>query len=103
MGLCMVGLLYGVLYGIQPTPVVRLNQAVAVSYAGSLAVGLAMMEEAAATGELEGYQPYFAARADVLARMSRVKEARVSYDRAIELTVNGQEVAFLQGKRGQLG
>ena len=97
-----IAALYAVLHTIQPTPVVRVNQAVALSYAGSLGVGLAMLDEAAGGGALERYQPYFAARADVLARMGQVEAARASYDRAIDLTANGQEVAFLREKRGRL-
>ena len=51
---------------------------------------------------LGGYQPFFAARADLLARAGRLDEARWSYDRAIELTSNPSERAFLAVRRAAL-
>jgi RNA polymerase sigma-70 factor (ECF subfamily) len=44
---------------------------------------------------LENYQPYHAARADLLARAGRRDEALDAYDRAVELTTNAVERAFL--------
>ena len=49
--------------------------------------------------ELQDYQPYHAARADLLARAGRPDEAIAAYDRAIELTSNPAERAFLQSQR----
>lgn len=95
-----ISALYGVLYAVQPTAVVRLNQAVAQSYTGALAIALAMMDEAATA--LAQYHSYFAARADVLARMGRKDEAVACYDQAIGLTQNTHEVAFLRQKQAAL-
>ncbi|NRB17476.1 MAG: RNA polymerase sigma factor [Rhodobacteraceae bacterium] len=91
-----IAALYEVLYRVQPSPVIRINQAVAVSYAGSVARGLAMLDEVA--GELERYQPYWAARADFLMRVGEVCQARKCYERAISLSTNAQEQGFLRGK-----
>lgn len=90
--------LYEVLYREQPSPVVRINQAVAVSYAMSVASGLAMLDEVGAGGALERYQPYWAARADFLGRLGETQLAHESYEHAIELSENKQEREFLRGK-----
>jgi RNA polymerase sigma-70 factor (ECF subfamily) len=90
--------LYEVLYREQPSPVVRINQAVAVSYAVSVASGLAMLDEVGAGGALERYQPYWAARADFLGRLGETQLAQESYEHAIELSENEQEREFLRGK-----
>jgi RNA polymerase sigma-70 factor (ECF subfamily) len=94
--------LYEVLYREQPSPVVRINQAVAVSYAVSVASGLAMLDEVGAGGALERYQPYWAARADFLGRLGETQLAQESYEHAIELSENMQEREFLRGKMGWL-
>ena len=72
-----------------PTPVVELNLAVAVAMADGPAVGLAMMDGMAASGELETYPYLHAARADLLRRLGRWTEAEAAYDRALALTTNG--------------
>ena len=48
---------------------------------------------------LAGYQPFHAARADLLARTGRRNDALAAYDRAIELTDNPTERAFLEAQR----
>ena len=62
------------------------------------AVGLAMMDGIAASGELESYPYLHAARADLLRRLERWSEAAAAYRRALELTTNGPERAFLDGR-----
>ncbi len=94
--------LYNLLYASQPSPVVRMNQAVAVSYARSPEAALTMLDEAAAGGVLDAYQPYFAARADVLVRAGRTQDARKSFNTAIKLSDNSQEKAFLHDKIAHL-
>ena len=51
------------------------------------------------TTAVEAYQPFHAARADLLARAGRVDDARLAYERAIELTTNATEREFLVGRR----
>jgi len=87
--------LYNQLYAIRPNPVVALNRAVAV---GSLA-GPAAALDALAGIELDDYQPYHAARAELLERCGRTDEAISAYDRAIELTSNTAEREFLVRER----
>ncbi|MEO1160827.1 MAG: RNA polymerase sigma factor, partial [Pseudomonadota bacterium] len=94
--------LYHVLHDIHPSPVVRMNQAVAVSYARSPDAALTMLDDAAGNGTLDAYQPYFAARADVLARAGRTEDARTCFNTAIDLSDNRLERAFLRDKIAQL-
>lgn len=97
-----ISALYGLLYALQPTSVVRINQAIAISYACSLPTALAMLDEAAASGAMERYQPYFAARADILSRSGEKRAAAACYRKAISLSKNGPERAFLGEKLEQL-
>lgn len=97
-----IAALYEVLYSLQPSAIVRINQAVAVSYAQSLGYAIKMLDECASGGELERYQPYFAARADILARMGRQSEADACFQTAIRLTDNKQIRLFLEAKMRQL-
>lgn len=90
--------LYDQLYAIRPSVVVGLNRAVALAERDGPTVGLAALGALDAT-QLDGYQPYHAARADLLARVGRRDEASVAYDRAIALTSNTAERAFLESRR----
>jgi RNA polymerase sigma-70 factor (ECF subfamily) len=87
--------LYDQLHAIQPNPVVALNRAVAVGALDGPSAGL----DALANVNLGGYQPYHAARADLLTRAERIDEAIAAYDRAIELTANAAEREFLSRQR----
>jgi RNA polymerase sigma-70 factor (ECF subfamily) len=92
--------LYDQLFALRPHPVVALNRAVAVAELHGPAEGLAALEIDTAT--LGNYQPYHAARADLLARTGRRDEALGAYDRAIELTTNAVERDFLVRQRAAL-
>ena len=93
--------LYDQLYSLRPHPVVALNRSVAVAELHGPAKGLAALA-AIDAGTLDTYQPYHAARADLLARAGRRDEALGAYDRAIELTTNAVERAFLVRQRSAL-
>lgn len=97
-----IAALYEVLYREQLSPVVRINQAVAVSYAISVTAGLAMLDEVGAGGALERYQPYWAARADFLSRVGEMQLALESYEHAIELSEGEPEREFLRGRASRL-
>jgi len=86
--------LYGALAVSRPDPVIELNRAVAVAMADGPAAGLRLLDPLAA--DLESYHLYHSARADLLRRLDRRDEATASYGRALELTTNGSERAFLQ-------
>jgi RNA polymerase sigma-70 factor (ECF subfamily) len=82
--------------------VVELNRAAAVAMADGPAVGLAMMDGIAASGELDTYPYLHAARADLLRRLERWFEAEAAYRRACALTSNGAERAFLDGRLAEV-
>lgn len=90
--------LYAALYEIEPSPIVRINQAVAVGYGYGFEAGLRLLGQAGASGALEEYQPYHAALADLLAQSGALVAARAAYYRAIALTENARGVAFLRAK-----
>jgi RNA polymerase sigma-70 factor (ECF subfamily) len=94
--------LYRALGAMAPSPVVELNLAVAVAMADGPAVGLAMMDGIAASGELERYPYLHAARADLLRRLDRRTEAATAYRRALDLTTNGAEQAYLQQRLSEV-
>ena len=91
-----IALLYRRLVEVQPSPVIELNRAVAVAMAEGAAAGLELMAPLAAV--LDGYQPFHAARADLLRRLGRRDEATAAYVRAIALTTNDAEREFLGGR-----
>lgn len=85
--------LYDHLFDIAPTPVVALNRAVAVAMVEGPAAGLAVLD---ALEALDDYQPFHAARADLLRQLARTSEAADAYERAIALTQNDAERRFLE-------
>lgn len=90
--------LYDQLHAVRPTAVVAMNRAIAIGELRSPADALAALE-ALDADRLQAYQPYHAARADLLARAGRVAESLAAYDRAIELTTNPAERRFLARQR----
>ena len=90
----LVGL-YGALRRVWPSPVVALNEAVAIGFASGPAAGLAALDPLADEPLLATY-PYLAiARADLLVRLERPDEARAAYEEALLLTENEVERTFL--------
>jgi RNA polymerase sigma-70 factor (ECF subfamily) len=64
--------------------------------------GLKQIDELARTGELDRYYLLHAARADLLRRMNRLREAVTAYERAIRLATNGIELEFLRRRKQQV-
>ena len=91
-----IAALYEVLHQIQPSPVIRINQAVAVSYAQTPAEGLALLEDVVNTSAVVDYQPYRIARADLLFRSGQTSVAVEQIRVAIEASENDNERVFLQ-------
>jgi RNA polymerase sigma-70 factor (ECF subfamily) len=87
--------LYARLAEFDPSPVVELNRAVAVSMAAGPEAGLELVARLE-SGRLEDYHLLHATRADLLRRLGRDEEAAVAYRRAQELTANPAERAFLE-------
>jgi RNA polymerase sigma-70 factor (ECF subfamily) len=90
--------LYDQLLVFRPDAVVALNRAVAVAELHGPGTGLALVDELDAE-RLDGYQPFHATRADLLARAGRTGEAVDAYDRALALTTNPAERHFLLARR----
>ncbi|MDQ3127440.1 MAG: RNA polymerase sigma factor [Chloroflexota bacterium] len=98
-----IAALYRILGEMAPSPVVELNRAVAVAMADGPAVGLVLIENVAASGQLDEYPYLHAARADLLRRLDRRAEAVEASRRALGLTANEPERAFLEGRIAELG
>lgn len=92
--------LYDRLLALDPSPIVRLNRAVAVAEVAGEESALAEIDSLAT--ELDGYHAFHATRADLLRRLSRTDEARAAYDRAIELAGNPAERAYLSRRQAEL-
>jgi RNA polymerase sigma-70 factor, ECF subfamily len=86
--------LYGALERLQPSPVVTLNRAVAVSKLRGPEAALAMIEPLAE--RLDGYFHFFGAKGAFLLELGRKKEARVAFDRAIALANTPAEAAHIR-------
>ncbi|HEY6500628.1 MAG TPA: RNA polymerase sigma factor [Streptosporangiaceae bacterium] len=93
--------LYDQLVRVDPSPVVALNRAIAVAELDGPEVALAAVDRL--EGQLAGYHPYHATRADLLRRLGRSQQSRVAYDKAIDLAGNTAETAYLTRRRDQLG
>ncbi|MFF5226010.1 RNA polymerase sigma factor [Dactylosporangium sp. NPDC000521] len=92
--------LYDQLVRLDPSPVVALNRAIAVAELDGPDVALAAVDRLA--DRLAGYHAFHVTRADLLRRLGRGQQARVAYDRAIELAGNTAEIAYLTRRRDQL-
>ena len=92
--------LYANLERLQPSPVVTLNRAVALSKARGPAEALAMIAPLAA--QLSGYFYYFGARGAFLLQMGRTAEAREAFDQAIALANTAPEAAHIRRQLDQL-
>jgi RNA polymerase sigma-70 factor (ECF subfamily) len=95
--------LYDVLLQNTSSPVVELNRAVAVAMRDGPAVGLALIDEIMAQGELANYHLAHAARADFFRRLGQKEEARAAYELALSLTRQEPERRFLEGRLAELG
>jgi len=86
--------LYEVLEAIQPSPVVTLNRAVAVSKLRGPGDALAMIEPLAK--KLEGYFYFFGVKGALLIQLGRNEEARTAFNRAIALANTAAEAAHIR-------
>ena len=95
--------LYDALYALTGSKVVAVNRAVATAEAQGAAAGLALLDAAAAAGGLDGFQSYWAARAELLGRAKRRLEAAEAYRRAIGLEFDPATRDFLLERLSALG
>jgi RNA polymerase sigma-70 factor, ECF subfamily len=81
---------------LPPSPVVRLNHAVAIAFAEGPAVGLQLLDELLGEGSLDGYHLLHAARADLLRRLGQLEAAADAYRAALACVGNQAERRFLE-------
>jgi RNA polymerase sigma-70 factor, ECF subfamily len=94
--------LYDVLMRLQPSPVVALNHAAAISMVDGPQAALNLVDSLAAREKLSGYHLYPAVRADLLARLKRHDEAREAYREAIALARLAPERRWLERRLAEL-
>jgi RNA polymerase sigma-70 factor (ECF subfamily) len=94
--------LYDALLALTGSPVVAINRAVAIAATRGAAHGLAALDAVATDARLVDYQPYWAARADLLAAAGERAAADAAYLRAIGLEADPAVRRFLQRQRDAL-
>lgn len=95
--------LYDALSTLSASPVVTINRAVALAEIEGPEAALAELETLATDGRVAEYQPYWAARAGMLARLGRRSEAVVAYDRAVGLEKDPAVRRFLLERKALMG
>lgn len=93
-----IAALYETLLQLTASPVVALNRAVALARVHGAARGLAELDALAGDARMRDYQPYWAARADLLRRAGDGRAAKDAYARAIGLTIDPAVRAYLAGR-----
>lgn len=94
--------LYDTLLALSGSPVVALNRALAIAELQGAGAALEAIEDLAADVRLTEYQPYWAARAELLAKTGAHAEALQSYEMAIGLERDPVVRRFLQGRKASL-
>ena len=94
--------LYDALWALCGSPVVAINRALAIMEVHGAAAALQAMEELAGDARLTEYQPYWAARAELLAKTSACEDAHHAYEIAIGLERDPAVRRFLQQRQSVL-
>jgi len=94
--------LYDALFALVGSPVVAINRALAIAEVHGASAALDTMQEVAADGRLAEYQPYWAARAELLAKTGAHAEACHAYEIAIGLERDASVRRFLQRRQSAL-
>ena len=97
-----IAALYNALMRMGPSPIVELNRAVAIAMADGPLQGLALLDRTNLSKELSDYYLFHAARADLLRRAGRLRNARNAYMQALKLCLNERERAFLNHRLTQV-
>jgi RNA polymerase sigma-70 factor (ECF subfamily) len=94
--------LYDALEQITRSPVVAINRAIAIAETDGPAAGLAALAALEGDGRLSEYQPYWAARAALLASAGDIGAADAAYEKAIGLESDPAVRRFLQHRRAAM-
>ena len=97
-----IAALYHELMKMTPSPVIELNRAVALAMADGPLKGLKLLDQPILKKELDQYYLFYAARADLLRRAGRMRDARDAYTLALNLCQNERERAFLQRRLAEV-
>ncbi|MEU7902263.1 sigma-70 family RNA polymerase sigma factor [Actinoplanes sp. NPDC049118] len=97
-----IAALYDALARLMPTPVVRLNRAVAVGMAHGPQAGLDLVDSLLGDPALRDYHLLPGVRGDLLLRLGRPQQAREEFERAAALARNAAEAAFLRRRAEQI-
>lgn len=97
-----INALYEILHTIQPSSVVRLNQAVAMSYAISVEAALTLLEPLKNDPSMQRYHPYHVACADLYRRQGNITSAIDHMQKAIEYSDNAIHRCFLNNRLKKL-
>ena len=95
-------LLYDALLALTQSPVVALNRAVALAAWRGAAAGIDALDALADPNRMLHYQPYWAARADMLARCGDTEGALSAFERAVGLTIDPAVRAYLVSRQEEL-
>lgn len=93
-----IAALYGQLWRMTPSPVIELNRAVAVAMADGPLAGLALLDRPEMQQVLADYRLFHAARADLLQRAGRLREASSAYREALRLCQNELDQVYLSDR-----
>jgi RNA polymerase sigma-70 factor (ECF subfamily) len=94
--------LYDALLELSGSPVVAINRALALAHVRGAGAALASLDALAADARLADYQPYWAARAELLVQTRALSDARAAYARAIGLERDAAIRRFLQRRLAAL-
>ncbi|MET0210556.1 MAG: RNA polymerase subunit sigma-24, partial [Burkholderiaceae bacterium] len=98
-----IAALYEALAMRQPSPVVSLNRAVALSMAFGPALGLELVDQLMDEPALRQYHWLPSVRADLLAKLGRNAEAKAEFERAAAMTGNERERVLLLKRAREQG
>lgn len=97
-----IAALYGTLVTMNPSPVVKLNQAVAIAMIKGATAGMRLLDALEDDNDLNDYYLFHAAKADLLRRGGWLDEARDAYRKALDLCQNAVEQSFLRRRLGEV-
>lgn len=93
-----IAALYGLLYEIQPTVVIRINQVIAISHAQSVELALEMLDDINEQADVNENVSYLLAKADLMERSNQLGPAIKLLERAVQLAENEIQKTFIQNK-----
>lgn len=94
--------LYDRMLELDPSPIIRLNQAVAIAMRDGPAAGLVLIDQLIQTEDLSDYYWLYSTQADLYRRQGNNVKAAAAYTKALSLTQVEPERRFLQRRLDEL-